>query len=146
MHTGSFGFVKYKTHAQAAHAIVAINGQMVGDNGLKCGWGQLQPRQSCTPALETPHMQHPLGYMWPQSFLGFMSPMLGMPGGMQMPCWHPSSGSAQILFRQHAPQLLPVEPQTSGSPTTVQHQMLAGQGVKTDHNNLYVYGSMYNAP
>ena len=50
VHTGSNGFVNYNTHAQAVHAIVAINGQMVGDKALKCGWGQLQPRQ---PSMHT---------------------------------------------------------------------------------------------
>lgn len=42
------------------------------------------------------------------NFVGFMNPMLGVPGGMQMPGWRPSSGSAQILLRQQEHRLLPV--------------------------------------
>ena len=134
MHTGSNGFVNYNTHAQAVHAIVAINGQMVGDKALECGWGRLQPRQSCTPAWETLQMQHSLGYMWPHNF---MNAVLGMPVG---PGRQPELWLSSILLPQHAPQLLPV-----GAPTTAQHQMLAGQGVYTNQNHLYVCGSMYNA-
>lgn len=37
---GSYGFVRYKSHQDAVHAIVGMNGQSLGGKVMKCSWGR----------------------------------------------------------------------------------------------------------
>ncbi|KAK9813604.1 hypothetical protein WJX73_010245 [Symbiochloris irregularis] len=39
---GSYGFVQFEQHVEAVHAIVGMNGQVVGGKPLKCSWGRHQ--------------------------------------------------------------------------------------------------------
>jgi nucleolysin TIA-1/TIAR len=37
---GGFGFVRFKSHDDAVHAILTMNGKVLGDKTLKCSWGR----------------------------------------------------------------------------------------------------------
>lgn len=106
---GSYGFVNYSQHIEAVYAIITMNGQTVGNKPLKCAWGRHQPRQTQVPHLQLlqmqqqQQMQNELGFLGPQAML---SPMIQMPGTVQIPSQMPHVGMPQLPHPQHAQQAL----------------------------------------
>ena len=74
-------------HADAVHAIVGMNGQVLGNKPLKCGWGRHQLQQQGNTALNNQLAM--MGAFSPMGLMGHggpgmvpgMAPMM-MPGGM----------------------------------------------------------------
>ncbi len=156
---GSYGFVNFTSHAEDVQAIVAMNGQMLGNRTLKCSWGRHQPRQNLVPALGMLQMQNQLGFLGAQNMLGSINPMLHMPAGMQIPNQPqiPSAGQmpspqhAQQLQQQafmHAHQTMPMGAQLSTPQGSAQQQMLAAHRAQMDSgSSLYfnMHRGMYGA-
>ena len=160
---GSYGFVNYTSHAEAVQAIVAMNGKVIDNKALKCAWGRHQPHRNHGPVLGMLQVQNQLGFLGAQTMLGSINPMLGMPGGMQIPSQLQIPGPAQMPSHQHAQQLQqqalmhaqqtmpqgnPLGAQLSTAQATAQQQMLAAHRAQMDPSSLYfnMYGGMYGAP
>ncbi|DBA78486.1 TPA: hypothetical protein ACH3X2_007974 [Trebouxia sp. C0005] len=160
---GSYAFVNYTSHAEAVQAIVAMNGKVISNKALKCAWGRHQPHRNHGPALGMLQVQNHLGFLGAQNMLGSMSPMLGMPGGVQIPNQLQIPGPAQMPSHQHAQQLQqqalmhaqqtmpqgnPLGAQLSTAQATAQQQMLAAHRAQMDPSSLYfnMYAGMYGAP
>ena len=158
MLAGSYGFVNYTSHAEAVQAIVAMSGKVIGNRALKCAWGRHQHHRNHGPVLGMLQVQNQLGFLGAQTMLGSISPMLGMPGGMQIPNQLQIPGPAPMPPHQHAQQLqqqalmhaqqpmLQVNP--LGAQATAQQQMLAAHRAQMDPSSLYfnMHGGMYGAP
>lgn len=164
--SGSYGFVNYLHHAEAVHAIVAMNGHTIGDKAVNCAWGRHQPRQIHPPAIQMlqmqPQMQSPmqnqLGFVAAQGMLTLMRPMIQMPAGLQMPNQPLNVGVPQLASPQLAQQALrqqaflnsslPLGGQLSTPLTSQQHIMAARRAQNDPNSSLYfnMYGGMYGAP
>ncbi|XP_073388414.1 oligouridylate-binding protein 1 isoform X7 [Physcomitrium patens] len=68
-----FGFVRYRTHAEAAFAIQAANGRVIWGKSLKCSWGSkpTQPGASSAPLPSPPSVGHYQGIMASGVNLGY---------------------------------------------------------------------------
>ena len=79
--------VPVQRHADAVHAIVGMNGQVLGNKPLKCGWGRHQLQQQGSTALNNQLAMmgafSPMGLMGPgpAGLVPGMAPMM-MPGAM----------------------------------------------------------------
>lgn len=72
--------MSYAKHEEAVNAIVAQNGQMLGEKPLKCSWGRHQPRQDSVAQVNLLQM-HQL--MTAQALQQSMLSQSLMPGGLQ---------------------------------------------------------------
>ena len=83
----SHSCVPVQRHADAVHAIVGMNGQVLGNKPLKCGWGRHQLQQQGSTALNNQLAMmgafSPMGLMGPgpAGLVPGMAPMM-MPGAM----------------------------------------------------------------
>ncbi len=78
-----------QAHSDAVHAIVGMNGQMLGGKPLKCSWGR---HQSSRGALALLPCMHP-----PPSDLGAVSSIMpGVEGG-SLHHWSPPAALAAVL-------------------------------------------------
>ncbi|KAL3147438.1 hypothetical protein ABBQ38_014500 [Trebouxia sp. C0009 RCD-2024] len=171
---GGYGFVNYLDHSEAVHAIVAMNGHIIGNKAINCAWGRHQPHQPQPHAIHMLHMQpqihspmqshSQLGYVGGQGMLALMRPMIQMPAGIQMPNQLPNLGVPQLgspqlaQHGQHAQQALlqqallssglPVGGQLGTQHASQQHMMASHRAQLDPNSILYcgMYGSMYGAP
>ena len=142
-----------------------MNGKVIGNKALKCAWGRHQPHRNNGPVVGMLQVQNPLGFLGAQTMLGSISPMLGIPGGMQIPSQLQIPAPAQMPPHQHAQQLQqqalmhaqqtmpqgnPLGAQLSTAQATAQQQMLAAHRaqISMDPSSVYynMYGGMYGAP
>jgi hypothetical protein len=93
---GSYAFVNYTSHAKANQAIAAMNGQVIGNEDLKCAWLRHQPHQNHGPALGMLQVQSQPGILGLHARVFFPGHSPG-----HSPATDASSSHSSDGFQQH---------------------------------------------